>query len=54
MTDLRQGNALGKTQNQMLEICQICYKKGHLASNCRKLTQFSSNSAGLRTEILIC
>jgi len=29
-------------------------KEGHLASNCRKLTQFSSNNAGLGIEILIC
>jgi len=32
----------------------ICYEEEHLASNCRKLTQFSSNNAGLGTEILIC
>jgi len=32
----------------------MCYKEGHLASNCRKLTQFSSNNAGLGTKILIC
>jgi len=54
MTDLRQGNASGKIQNRSRGTCQICYKEGHLASNCRKLTQFSSNNAGLGTEILIC
>jgi len=47
MTDLRQSNASGKTQNRSQEICQICYKEGHLASNCKKLSQFSSNNAGL-------
>jgi len=36
------------------EPAQICYKERHLASNCRKLTQFSSNNAGLGTKILIC
>jgi len=54
MTDLRQGNASGKIQNRSPGTCQICYKEGHLASNCRKLTQFSSNNVGLGTDILIC
>jgi len=44
MTDLRQGNVLGKTQNRSRGTCQICYKEGHLASNCKKLTQFFSNN----------
>lgn len=62
MTNLRfrQGNALGKSQNvnRLRETCQICYKEGHLASNCRKLTQLSqqsyNNNTSLGTEILIC
>jgi len=33
--------------NKLRETCQICYREGHLASNCRKLTNFG-------TEILIC
>ena len=55
MTDLRQGSASNQTQNiaQSPETCQICYKVGHLASKCRKLTQIS-NDSGLGTEILIC
>ena len=51
MTDLRQGlsNAAGKTPdtNNQHETCQICYKEGHSASNCKKITN-------LGTEILIC
>ncbi|KYN29430.1 hypothetical protein ALC57_01126 [Trachymyrmex cornetzi] len=45
MTDLRQGpsNIAGK----ITETCQICYKEGHSASNCRKVTN-------LGTEILLC
>lgn len=55
MTDLRQGNTSNKTSNtnHPRETCQICYKEGHLASNCRKLTQSYNNSA-LGTEILTC
>jgi len=40
MTDLRQDYASGKTQNRSRGFCQICYKEGHLASNCRKLVFF--------------
>ncbi|KYN09795.1 hypothetical protein ALC57_18088, partial [Trachymyrmex cornetzi] len=49
MTDLRRGQVdiSDITNTNKREICQICYKEGHLASNCRKL----SNSG---TEILIC
>ena len=50
MTDLRQerSNTTGKTDtNNLRETCQICYKKGYSASNCRKITN-------LGTEILIC
>jgi len=60
MTDLRQGqSSSGKpsSTNRLRETCQICYKEGHLASNCRKLNQFSQqpyNKSALRTEILIC
>ncbi|KMQ83303.1 hypothetical protein RF55_20394 [Lasius niger] len=63
MTDLRQGLSanLGQNQprpaNRSKEICQICYKEGHMASNCRKLTQSYSqgqNQTTLGTEILIC
>lgn len=61
MTDLRQGqsNLANKVQsaNRSRETCQFCFKEGHLASNCRKLTQFSQqiyNKPALGTEILIC
>lgn len=61
MTDLRQGqsSSSGKSSNtnRLRETCQICYKAGHLASNCRNLTQFSQqsyNKPALGTEILIC
>lgn len=51
MTDLRQGedNGSNKTSNtnKSRDSCQICFKEGHLASNCRKLTNFGM-------EILIC
>jgi len=30
--------------NKLWEICQICYKERHLASNCRKLTNFGRDS----------
>lgn len=58
MADLRQGQ--GSVTNKILnanrlrETCQICYKEGHPASNCRKLTQSSYNETGLGTEILVC
>lgn len=56
MTYLRQGQSstLNKSPNTT---CQICYKEDHLASNCKKLTQFSEqsyNKTGWGTEILIC
>ena len=61
MTDLRQrsGSDPDKTKaqptNLIREICQVCSKEGHVASNCRKLTQLSSqNKTDLGTEILIC
>ncbi|KYN11069.1 hypothetical protein ALC57_16787 [Trachymyrmex cornetzi] len=49
MTDLRRGqeDISDITNTNKREICQICYKEGHLASNCRKLTNWG-------TEILIC
>ncbi|KYN20700.1 hypothetical protein ALC57_06943 [Trachymyrmex cornetzi] len=51
MTDLRQGhsNIASKKPdtNKLHDTCQICYKEGHSASNCRKITS-------LGTEILIC
>jgi len=58
MSDLRQGTS-SKTSNtnNSQEICQICYKNGHLASNCRKLTHFplqTPNKSSLGTDILIC
>lgn len=56
MTDLRQGQ--NSTPNKSPNATyQICYKEGHLASNYRKLTQFSEqsyNKTGWGTEILIC
>lgn len=59
MTNLRQeGSVSNKTLNVNLlrETCQICYKEGHSASNCRKLTQFSppTYNTALGAEILIC
>jgi len=58
-TDLRQGQDTNSGQNKrrIRETCQICYKEGHVASNCRKLTQSSSLGqiqGALETEILIC
>ena len=51
MTDLRQNqeSTLNKAPNtnKLRETCQIYYKEGHSASNCRKLTNFGA-------EILIC
>jgi len=54
MIDLRQGSdgSSGKR-----EACQICYKEGHVGSNCRKLLRTSqpvNNLTGQGTEILIC
>jgi len=60
MSDLRQGQGTSiKTSNtnNSQENCQICYKNGHLASNCRKLTHFSlqtPNKSSLGIDILIC
>ncbi|KYQ60105.1 hypothetical protein ALC60_00849 [Trachymyrmex zeteki] len=51
MTDLRQGhsNTAGKIPDtvRLRETCQICYKEGHSASNCRRIVN-------LENEILIC
>jgi hypothetical protein len=62
MIDLRQrqsstsGISALQNTNRSWEICQICYMEGHLATNCRKLTQFSQsyNETDLETKILIC
>lgn len=60
MTDLRQGSDSSKsktpTATHMKEMCQICLKEEHIASNCRKITQFLSQNykTGAGTEILIC
>jgi hypothetical protein len=64
MTDLRQGQSVHSGQNRpphtnrLREICQICYKEGHAANNCRKLNNQplsqNQNQARLGTEILIC
>jgi len=44
MTDLRQNqestSSKAMNTNKLRETCQICYKEGHLASNCKKLTNF--------------
>lgn len=44
--------------DRVRETCQICFKEGHSASNCRKLTQYSLQGhvfqPNLGTEILIC
>lgn len=59
MTDLRQGQSIDSGQNQHTtrskETCQICYKEGHTANNCRKLNhnQFTPQ-LNLGTDILIC
>lgn len=56
MTDLRKGQtSSNKSLNtdQPRETCQICYKEGHSASTCRKLTQ-SHNTTPLGNDILIC
>ena len=51
MTDLRQNqegtSSKALNTNQLRETCQICYKEGHSAANCRKLNNFGA-------EILIC
>ncbi|EGI66698.1 hypothetical protein G5I_04754, partial [Acromyrmex echinatior] len=51
MTDLRQNqegtSSKALSTNKLRETCQICYKEGHSAANCRKLNNFG-------TEILIC
>ncbi|XP_011869896.1 PREDICTED: cellular nucleic acid-binding protein homolog [Vollenhovia emeryi] len=54
ITDLRQGQNNNSEKNRLRETCQICYKEGHSASACRKLTQQSYNKSPLGTEILIC
>lgn len=60
MTDLRQESgtvAKGNDKSQPRPSCQICLKIGHLASSCRKLTQFNPqnyNKAEVGTDILIC
>jgi len=54
MTDLRQGSDGSSSKR---ETCQICYKEGHVDSNCRKLLRASqpvNNLTNQRTEILIC
>lgn len=42
--------------NRSNETCQICFKVGHIAVNCRKLTQQASSPRqnNLGTDILIC
>lgn len=42
--------------NRSNETCQICFKIGHIAANCRKLTQQASliRQNNLGTDILIC
>lgn len=59
ITDLRHGPAnsdRNNVQENRSRICQICFKIGHSAANCRKLMQmadsFKQNNLG--TEILIC
>lgn len=60
MTDLRQGQGSTpgrpQTNNRLQETCQICYKEGHSANNCRKIIQISQQprKPNLGTEILIC
>jgi len=59
MTGLRQGRVVNTgpvvTQEQT---CQICFKGGHAANNCRKLIQYSLQGHDFQTnygtEILIC
>ena len=57
MTELRQGSGSSNDKNLLKETCQICYKEGHTASNCRKFGQSSPpnpTQVDLGTEILIC
>ncbi|XP_072765780.1 LOW QUALITY PROTEIN: uncharacterized protein [Anoplolepis gracilipes] len=59
MTELRQGtDHSGRQKNaSSREICQICYKQGHVANDCRKYLQVSqttNNRTDLGTDILIC
>ncbi|XP_070170586.1 uncharacterized protein [Polyergus mexicanus] len=57
MTDLRQGIAGRQKTNSLRETCQICYKEGHVGSNCRKYLQTPqqvNNQIDLGTAILIC
>ncbi|KAL6268159.1 hypothetical protein P5V15_001253 [Pogonomyrmex californicus] len=59
MTDLRQGSGAKSSQNSLFEksvreTCQICYKEGHSAINCRKLSLILQPMRSLGTEILIC
>ena len=61
MTSLRQGRVVNTGHaptTQRRETCQICFKEGHSANICRKLTQFSLQGHNYETnqgtEILIC
>ena len=61
MKNLRQGRVVNigvSPANKERETCQICFKEGHAASNCRKLAQFSLQGHDFQTtqgtEILIC
>lgn len=63
IVNLRQKRGANSSQNELpytkwlQETCQFCFKKGHIANNCRKLTQISPqiyNETNLETEILIC
>lgn len=60
MTDLRQGidSISGRQKsNNLKEICQICYKEGHVGSNCKKYLQTSqqiNNQIDVGTAILVC
>lgn len=54
MTDLRKGTNIqnhAQGSNKTMDVCQICYKVGHIASDCRKLSQ---NKMEVGNEILIC
>ncbi|KYN16060.1 hypothetical protein ALC57_11690 [Trachymyrmex cornetzi] len=55
MTDLRQGQTVRAGPSPLKDLssdsrasCQICYKQGHVATECRKLKYY------LGTEILVC
>ena len=57
ITDLRHGTTNPKSQdNRSTEICQICFKIGHTATNCLKYIQHTTSlrQNHLGTEILIC